>query len=78
MLDLDAEMVIAAWPAEGAAGVRCIADFLDGEVLAAVSDPTGVVVAGRPNPLKRTRSDPESGRRMRSGTSFAKPPMPQT
>ena len=56
MLDLDADKVIAAWPAEGAAGVRCITDFLEGDVLEAVDNPKGWWLQDDRMPLRRTRS----------------------
>ena len=56
MQDLDAEKVIAAWPAEGSAGVKLITEFLEGEVLTTVSDPTGWWLQDDRMPLKRTRS----------------------
>ena len=56
MLDLDADKVIAAWPAVGSAGVRCITDFLEGKTLEEVRDPTGWWFPEDLKPLRRTRS----------------------
>ena len=56
MLDLDADKVIATWPAEGEAGVRCITGFLDQEQLLAVRDPTMWWLPDDRMPQHRTRS----------------------
>eukprot|EP00438_Fugacium_kawagutii_P024835 Skav205737 [mRNA] locus=scaffold1496:189452:197472:+ [translate_table: standard] len=56
MQDLLADRVIPMWPKPGHAGVRCITEFLDDELLASVRDPTGWWLPDDCRPVKRTRS----------------------
>eukprot|EP00435_Cladocopium_sp_Y103_P024511 s1749_g6.t1 len=56
MQDLSAAKVIPMWPKPGKAGVRCITEFLDPEVLEAVRDPSSWWLPDDRRPAKRTRS----------------------
>ena len=56
MQELDAEKIIATWPKVGAAGVRYITEFLEGELGEAVSDPKAWWLPRDRMPEKRTVS----------------------
>lgn len=56
MMDLEAKKVFPTWPKKGEAGIRCIAEFFDGEALEAMRNPDDWLLPYDLQPSRTKRS----------------------